>query len=84
MKKLQNGDYCENLTKEQLDQLMFMDNINFKKYSLQCWVMIEAKTKVLTMAIVNYGTTDEQYKVMDKNKLSFEDFKQKAINTLDK
>ncbi len=84
MGKLKNGDYCENLTKEQLDQLMFMDNINFKKYNLQCWVMIEAKTKVLTMAIVNYGTTDEQYKAMDKNKLSFEYFKQKAINTLDK
>lgn len=85
MEKLKKGDYCENLTKEQFDELLFMNEINFQKYNLQVWfVFFIKKTKELSMTIVDYGTTDEQYKEIDKNKLSFEDFKNRATNMLKK
>ena len=73
MEKLKNGDYCENLTKEQFEELIDIEGHNVKStYS----------TDFKTLGFDGEGLYNFLF---DKTTLlSFDDFKQRCINTFKK
>lgn len=78
MEKLKNGDYCENLTKEQFDELIEIDSSQFKaNYN-------EKKDIVFVFLNEREKGLYTNFFIERKTKLSFEDFKNRAINTFKK
>mgnify|MGYP003552158841 CR=1 FL=1 len=78
MEKLKNGDFCENLTKEQFDELIEIEDyqprvLRFTSPS-PCNLIYDK-----TFGLCHLINDVEKF-----NKLSFDDFKQRAINTFKK
>lgn len=72
MEKLQKGDYTPNLTEEQFNELLEIDNYTcfLLSYFDNSGIMFDGKELLHDLKI--WGL---------KNKLSFEEFKRRAINT---
>lgn len=73
MEKLQNGDYCENLTKEQFEELGEIECLRTKLDYYESLNYMGYNGRLLS---INF------FKRI--NLLSFDDFKQRAINTFKK
>ena len=76
MEKLKNGDFCENLTKEQFDELIEIEDYQPRilRFTPPCNLIYDE----------TFGLCHLINDVEKLNKLSFEDFKQRCINTLKK
>lgn len=77
MEKLKNGDFCENLTKEQFDELIEIEDskVIYLKYD-------EKHNSLGVYLIKNPVLVNAFFEQI--NLLSFEDFKNRAINTFKK
>jgi hypothetical protein len=75
MEKLKNGDYCKNLTKEQFDELLNIENWKGVEliYNDGIGILYQDECLIHNHSFFNL-----------KTKLSFEDFKNRAINTFKK
>lgn len=81
MEKLQNGDYCENLTKEQFEELGEIQGNCYLTYETS---EMETDGDFIKRALSYreaFNKLSHTRVKHVKKKLSFEDFKQRAINT---
>ena len=78
--KLQQGDYVEGLTEEQFDELMELQPSDYLSYFASCQTdkYFIPKSLVKTYAGLNHTRKD-----LAITKLSFTEFKQRAINTFE-
>lgn len=73
MEKLKNGDYCENLTKEQFEELIEIEGHELKYDFTNSHNSLVFSGSILRICYVEKTTL-----------LSFEDFKNRTINTFKK
>jgi len=79
MEKLINGQYCKHLTKEQFNELINIENHEYKL----TYKSIDYETENYYKHSLRFdgNILDHGCKRYCNKELSFDDFKQKAINT---
>lgn len=80
MKKLQEGDYVRNLTEEQWSELLM---IECGKFTLTYYIASKDNDEyhLKSLRFDEFGDLMHGEKIYCKNELTFEEFKQRAINT---
>lgn len=80
MKKLQEGDYVRNLTEEQFNELLMIET---GRVSLTYSITLSERTGCYKQSLRfdEDGDLMHGWKSLCKNELTFEEFKQRAINT---
>lgn len=79
MKELQEGDYVRNLTEEQWNELLMIET---GRVSLMYSLTMETDLKHgHALRVDEFGELMHGWKDKCENELTFEEFKQRAINT---
>lgn len=80
MKKLQEGDYVRNLTEEQWNELLM---IECGEVTLTYYIASRDRDEyhLKSLFVDEFGDLMTGEKIYCKNELTFEEFKQRAINT---